>query len=108
MSFREQVALDALEPAHDLVHEAAHLSEMASARTEVLLEAVLNCLGETYLQLGRGLGQRLDRLARPLERGLDRRRRDAPLGGVRDPLVRSFECAPDSFVHGDDNTPSTG
>ena len=92
----------------DLVHEAAHLGEVAGARTEVLLETVLDRVGETCLQLGRRLGQRLDRLARPLERGLHRRRRDAPLGGVRDPLVRPFDCAPDSFVHGDDNTPRTG
>ena len=53
MPLGEQVALEPLEPAEDLVHQPAHLGEVAGARPEVLLEAVLERGGQARLELGR-------------------------------------------------------
>jgi S-adenosylmethionine:tRNA ribosyltransferase-isomerase len=85
----EQVALDALEPADHLVQEAAHLGEVTRARTEVLLQPVLDRLGQPGLHLRRGGGERLDLVACALERGLDRRRLHAHGLGLLDPFLRA-------------------
>jgi len=67
----EQVGLDPLQPADDLVHQAAHLGEMLCARLEVLAQAVLDRAGEAYLHDVRGRGQRFDLRARPSERSFE-------------------------------------
>ena len=61
----EEVALDPLEPADDLVHQAAHLGEVPGARAEVLAEPVLDRLGQAGLELGGRRGERLDRVRAP-------------------------------------------
>ena len=60
----EEIALEMLEPAQDLVHHPAHLGEVARARAEVLAEAVLDRVGQALLELRRRLGERVDRAAR--------------------------------------------
>src|SRR5712691_4083125 len=101
MSLREQVALEPLEAADHLVLEAAHLGEVARARAEVLAQPVLDVSGQAGLQRGRRLRERLERLARPLERGVDGRRLDTAFGRLFQPLLRP----PDGFVHAATITP---
>ncbi len=90
----EHVALEPLEPADELVHQAAHLGEVAGDREHLLAQAVLHRVadagGEAGLELCRGCGERLDLLARPLERRVDRGRLGAALGGTGDPLHRAL------------------
>jgi hypothetical protein len=100
VSLGELVALDPLEPPDRLVHQAAHLGEVAGDGQDLLAEAVLDGVpdlrGERRLELRRHLGERLDLQARPFERGLDVARLDASFGRPRDPL----QCALDGvFVH---------
>ena len=104
----EEVALDPLEPADQLVHEAADLGEVACDRQHLLAEPVLHrvadACGEVRLEVGGGGGERLDLLACALERRVDR-------GGVRAARCRRFQPlsgAIDSVVHGCDVTVPTG
>ena len=82
----EQVALDALEPAEQLVHQAAHLGEVARDRQDLRAEAVLDRVADACrqrrLELGRRRGERLDLVARALEGGVDLRGLDAAVGGL--------------------------
>src|SRR5439155_22847507 len=91
----EQVALEPLEAADDLVLEPAHLREVAHARAEMLAQAVLDVHGKPRLQLGSRLRQRLQRLTGPLEGGVDGRRLDPAFGCLLEPFPRAF----DGFVH---------
>jgi len=86
---RKQIAFDMLEPANHLVQEAANFGEMAGARPEVLLQALLDRTRQPDLQLGGRGGERLDLVARPLERGIDRRRLDAHRRSLLDPFLRA-------------------
>ena len=67
----EEVAFDALEPADQLVHQAAHLGEVAGdgehLRAQAVLDGIADARGQRRLELGRGGGERLDLLARALE-----------------------------------------
>ena len=78
----EQVALDPLEPADQLVHQAADLGEVAADRADLraqpVLQRVADAARQRRLELGRGGGERLDLLARPLERRVELRRLDRP------------------------------
>src|SRR5205823_1106206 len=101
MPFGEQVAFEPLEAADDLVLEAAHLGEVARARAEVLAQAVLDVSRQARLQLCRRLRERLERLARPLQRGVDGRRLDSSLRSLLEP----FLCPLEGFVHAATITP---
>ncbi len=104
----EEVALDALEAADQLVHQAADLGEVARDRQDLLAKPVLHGVADACrkvrLEVGGSRGERLDLLARPFERRVDR-------GGVRAACRRSFQPlsgAIDSLVHGCDVTVPTG
>jgi hypothetical protein len=87
MALGEDVSFDPLETADGLVRQAANLGEVASARPEVLLQAVLNGLGQTGLEAGCGRGERLDCVPGALERRVERGRIGAACGRVLDPLL---------------------
>ena len=82
----EQIGLDALEPAEELVHQAAYLGEMAGNRQHLRAEAVLHRVtdagGKRRLELGRGGGQRFDLVAWALESRIDLSGLDAACCGV--------------------------
>jgi len=65
----------------------------------MLFQPVLNRDGERLLHVRGRAGERLDRGACPLERRIDRRRRDTLRSGIGKPLVRSFERVLDGIVH---------
>ena len=88
MPLGENVSLDPLEPADDLIRQPPHLGEVPGARPEVLAEAVLDRLGQSGLEAGRRRGQRLDGVPRALQRRVERGRVRAAGGGVLDPLLR--------------------
>ena len=81
----EEVALDALEPAEELVHQAAHLCEMARHREHLrpqpVLDGVADARGEGGLELGSRGGERFDLVASALEGGVDLSRLDTIGGG---------------------------
>ena len=105
MPLGEDVALDPLEPADDLVHQAAHLGEVTGARPEVLAEPVLDRLGQAGLEAGRRRGERLDRAPRALERRVERGRVGAAGGRVLDPLLGAGDRV---YIHGGDDTTGVG
>ncbi len=90
----EQVAFQPLEPADQLVHQAAHLGEVTGNGEHLLAQAVLHRVadadGEPGLELGGGCRECLDLLACALERRVHRSRLGAALGGARDPLHRAL------------------
>ena len=90
----EQVALEPLEPADELVHQAAHLGEVAGDGQHLLAQAVLDSLADAgrkaRLEFCGGCGERLDLLAGPLERRVHRGGLGARLGGAGDPLQRAL------------------
>ena len=92
---REEVALDAFEPADDLVHQAADLGEVPADGADLLAQAVLQRFAdparEGRLELGGRGGERLDLLARPLERRVDLRRLDPSARRLVDPLLRALD-----------------
>ncbi|HEY2543718.1 MAG TPA: hypothetical protein VGH92_11785, partial [Gaiellaceae bacterium] len=59
---------------------------MTRARPEVLTQAVLDRSGKPGLELGGRRGQRLDLLACPFERRVERGRLRSPLARTGDPL----------------------
>jgi len=77
----EQVALDTLKAADQLIHEPAHLREVAGDREHLSAQAVLDRVSDARrqrgLELGRRSGERLDLVARALESGIYLRRLDA-------------------------------
>ena len=101
----EQVALDPLQAADDLIHQPANLGEMAGARPEVLAQSVLDRLGQPRLELRRRRGQRFDRVPGPFEGRFDRRGIDPPGRGLVEPLLRAFDGVE---IHGCDDTTRCG
>jgi S-adenosylmethionine:tRNA ribosyltransferase-isomerase len=92
----EEIALETLEPSDRLVQEAADLRDVPgygqNFGTKTVPNGGADVGGNRRLELGRGCRERLDLVARPLERCLD-------VGGLRtacrrvgDPLLRSLEC----------------
>lgn len=89
----EEVALDALEPADQLVHQAAHLGEVAGDREHLGAQSVLDCVpdarGQGGLELRRRRGERLDLVACALEGRVHLRRLHAARGGCLDARLRA-------------------
>ena len=67
------VALNALEAADDLVHEAAHLGEVPGARPEVVADPFLNRVGQAGFELGRRCRESFDRRSGAFEGCVERR-----------------------------------
>ncbi len=100
MSFREQVALEPLQPPDRLVRQPAHLGELPRDRLglgpDSVANGVLDSAGKGRLQIRGQLGKLLDLPAGPLERGVDFAGLDAAVGS----LFEASPCAPDSaFIH---------
>jgi len=97
----EQVSFESLEASNGVCGQSAHLREMLRDRQNLLAEAGLHRLAdavrERRLELRGGLGEGLDLVAGPLERGLDDRRLGSPLGGLPQPLVRPLDR---EWIHG--------
>ena len=91
----EQVAFDPLEPADQLVHEAADLGEVAADRHHLRAEAVLHRVADAgrqrRLELGGRRRERLDLVARPLERRVERGRLDPSGSGLVDAGLRPLD-----------------
>jgi S-adenosylmethionine:tRNA ribosyltransferase-isomerase len=91
----EEVSLDALEPAEQLVHEAAHLGEVACDGQDLgpqsVLDGIADASRQRRLELCRGSGERLDLVAGTLERGVDLRGCDAPVGGLLQAGLRALD-----------------
>src|SRR5882724_12056854 len=95
MPLCEEVAFDPLEPADQLVHEAADLGEVAPDGADLLaqpvLERVADAARQRRLELGRGCGERLDLLAGPLERRVDLGRLHPAGSGLVDASLRPLD-----------------
>ena len=93
MALGKEIALDALEPADELVHEAAHLGEMPRDREHLCAQSVLHRVADTCrqarLEQRRRGGERLDLLARPLEGGVHGGRLRPAAHGFPDPRLRA-------------------
>jgi len=96
VALREEVALDALEPAEQLVHQAAYLGEMPRDRQNLCAEPVLHGVAhaarQRRLQLGGGRGERFDLVACALEGGIDLCGLHAGVGGGFEPRLRACDC----------------
>jgi S-adenosylmethionine:tRNA ribosyltransferase-isomerase len=92
----EQVSFDALEPAKQLVHQAAHLREVAGDRQDLRAKPVLHGVADARrqrrLELGGGRGERLDLVAGALEGGIDLGGLDAGVGSGFEPRLRAGDC----------------
>ena len=101
MPLGEQVALDALEPPDDLIHQAPDLGEVATDRCNLRTKAVLECVAEPVRQAGlelrRGGGERFDLLACAFECRVDGGRLDPSGCRAVDPLLCALDCF---WVHG--------
>jgi S-adenosylmethionine:tRNA ribosyltransferase-isomerase len=87
--FAEQIGLEPLEAADDLVHQAADLGEIPADGTRLLADAVVNrrldAARERRFELCCGRRERLDLLACPLEHGACRDSLVATRRGLLDP-----------------------
>ena len=101
----EDVSLDPLKPADDLVGQATDLGEVTGARPEVLAEPVLDRLWQACLEASRRRGEGLDGVPCALQRRVERGRIRATGGGVLDPLLRAGDRV---HVHGGDGTTAVG
>jgi hypothetical protein len=97
MPLAELVSLDALEPPDHLVHQPAHLGEVAGDGQHLLAEPVLDCGTDSFRQLRFELGGRLreclDLSARPLECCVGRGRLGASLGSGSKALQHALDHA---------------
>ena len=95
VSLREDVALQALEPAEQLVHQPAHLGELTADRTRLARDAFLDGLADLRrqrrLELSRGRGEILEPLPRALQGGLDVGGVGASLGSLCETLPRALD-----------------
>jgi S-adenosylmethionine:tRNA ribosyltransferase-isomerase len=92
----EQITFDALEPADQLVHQAAHLGEMTRDGQHLLTQTVLYSVADTRrkarLELRSQSCERLDLVAGPFERRVDGRRLDAAACCLLDPRLGAGDC----------------
>ena len=105
----EELLLDPLEPPVRLVQEPSQLRQRASDRYDLPAQALLHgrteAVGQTGFQLLRGSCERLDLLARAVERGLETHRVGAPCPPVRDAPLRALQRL---LVHGGKATVAVG
>ena len=96
MALGEQVGLEPLDLADHPVQEPADLGGLAAERLRLLADAfsdgVPDALRQGRLELDRDLGERLDLVAGPLQRGLDVRLGRARLARARDPFHGPSHC----------------
>jgi len=92
---REDVTLEALEPAEQLVHQAPHLGELAADRARLGRDAFLDSFADLCRQRGLELGCRsrevLETLPRALQRGFNACRVGASLGSLCEALPRALD-----------------
>ena len=91
MPLGEDVALEALEPAEQLVHQPTHLGELASDGAclgcDTFLDGLADLRRQRRLELSRGRGEVFETLSCALQCGLD-------VGGVGASLGRLCETLP--------------
>ena len=91
MPLREDVALQALEPAEQLVHQPTHLGELtadwASLGRDTFLDGLADLRRQRRLELTRSRGEVFETLPCALQRGLD-------VGGVGASLSSLCETLP--------------
>ncbi|MCW2977264.1 MAG: S-adenosylmethionine:tRNA ribosyltransferase-isomerase [Actinomycetia bacterium] len=96
MPLGEEVALDTLQAADQLVHQSAHLGEVAGDGKHLGAEAVLHCVSNARGQGGLELccrgGERLNLVACALECGVDLRGLDSAADGFCDACLRAGDC----------------
>jgi hypothetical protein len=104
----EDVLLEPLQPARDVVEEAADLGELTADRqhlaTESFTDRCLNPFGQAGLKLARRCGQRFDLGSRTLEHRFEADE-IASFAGLGDALGRALEC---QFIHGGKATLAVG
>jgi S-adenosylmethionine:tRNA ribosyltransferase-isomerase len=97
----EEVALQALEPPDGLIQEASDLRDMTAdgedLRPQAVPDGCADMCGNRRFELRGCDRERLDLIARALERGLEVRLCRAAVGGVRDAPLGPLEC---KSVHG--------
>ncbi len=95
MPLREDVALQALEPAEQLVHQPTDLGELAADWTSLGRDAFLNGLADLRrqgrLELSRGRREVFETLPRALQGGLDVGGVGASLGSLCETLPRALD-----------------
>ncbi len=95
VTLREEVALDSLEPADRLIQQTADLGDVACDREDLGAQSVSHrdpdVRGNRRLELRGSCGERLDLVARALERGFDCAGSRTTCCRVRDPLLRSLQ-----------------
>jgi S-adenosylmethionine:tRNA ribosyltransferase-isomerase len=88
----EQVAVDALEPADEAVHQPANLGEVAAHRLGLVAHRIADECRQRLFQRRRRRGQSFDLLARLAEESIER----GAVGSLPDPLLRTLY---DEVVH---------
>ncbi len=95
MPLREDVALQALEPAEQLVHQPAHLGELTADRTslgrDTFLDGLADLRRQRRLELSRSRGEIFEALPRALQGGLDVGGVGASLGSLCETLPRALD-----------------
>lgn len=95
VSLRKHVALQALEPAEDLVHQATHLGELAADRTglgrDTFLDRLADLRRQRRLELSRSRGKVFETLPGALQGGLDVGSVGASLGSLCETLPRALD-----------------
>ncbi len=95
MSLREDVALQTLEPAEQLVHQPAHLGELTADRTslgrDTFLDRLADLRRQRRLELSRSRREVFETLPRALQCGLDVGGVGASLGSLCETLPRTLD-----------------
>ena len=95
MSLREHVALEPLEPAEQLVHQPAHLGELAADRAglggDTFLDGLADLRRQGRLELSRSRREVFETLPCALQGGLDVGGVGASLGSLCETLPRALD-----------------
>ena len=95
MPLREDVALQALEPAEQLVHQPTHLGELtadwASLGRDTFLDGLADLRRQRRLELARSRGEVFETLPSALQGGLDVGGVGASLGSLCETLPRALD-----------------